>query len=109
MENIAIHADKLFKYDLGFEYAQTAVPFEAGALKNEDLANLELRDETASYPLQVLPTAFWPDGSIKFLVVRFLGAFPANKRKDFILGMRQDGEACAREHAPKLCVEKTAE
>ncbi len=109
MENIAIHADKLFKYDLGFEYAQTAVPFEAGALKNEDLANLEIRDATASYPLQVLPTAFWPDGSIKFLVVRFLGAFPANKRKDFILGMRQGGEACACEHAPKLCVEKTAE
>ena len=39
MENIAIHADKLFKYDLGFEYAQTAVPFEAAPSGRMEASN----------------------------------------------------------------------
>ena len=73
-------------------------------MKNEDLGRLKLRDETAAYPLQLLPTAFWPDGSVKFLVVRFLGDFPANRRKDFILGMRKDGESRESTRNPELSV-----
>ncbi len=87
MEKITVHADKLYKDDLNFEYAQTAVPFAKGELKEDELAFLQIRDENRSYPLQLLPTAFWPDGSVRMLVVRFLGFFAGNCRKDLYLEM----------------------
>ncbi|MBQ1923117.1 MAG: hypothetical protein II189_04775 [Lachnospiraceae bacterium] len=82
---VTLHCDKLYKGNLDFEYAQTAIPFERGYMKTADLSRLELSDGERSYPLQALPTAFWPDGSIRFLLVRFLGFFPGNKRKVIVL------------------------
>ena len=103
---VTLHCDKLYKGDLDYEYAQTAVPFEKGCLRKEDLGRLVLTDGERSYPLQTLPTAFWKDGSIRFLLVRFLGFFPGNRKKDFQLSLRPAGELAKAPDAPALTVRK---
>ncbi len=90
MKKWTVHADKLYKDDLNFEYAQTAVPFAKGELKNEELGDLVITDGERTYPLQLVPTAFWRDGSIRILAVRFLGFFPGNRKKDFTLKIREN-------------------
>jgi hypothetical protein len=103
---VTLHCDKLYKGNLDFEYAQAALPFERGDMKKENLCRLELSDGERSYPLQTLPTAFWPDGSIRFLLVRFLGFFPGNKKKVIVLDYKGARLPLPAGEVPVLSVRK---
>jgi hypothetical protein len=83
---VSVLIDKLYKNDLKGELCKVAIPFAKGSLPEGSLGALTLRDEAGNaLPLQLLPTAKWTDGSIKYLLVRFAADIPGNSRKTLTL------------------------
>lgn len=86
MINKQIVVEKLYKYDLEKEYISVAVPFKAGELLKEQVPSLMVVDSDKKVvPTMITVTADWPDGSAKYLFIRFLGNLPANKNVIFNL------------------------
>ncbi len=86
MKPVSINIDKLYKNDLKGELCKVAIPFAQGDLPEESLDSLTLTDEWGSrLPLQLLPTARWTDGTIKYLLVRFAADIPGNGKKHLTL------------------------
>ncbi len=109
MKEIKIRIDKLYKNLLKGEYCQVAVPFARGELQGDPAGCLELVDEKgAQQPVQFLVTAKWPDGSVKYLLVRFQTDCPANAGKELILKegkAREESILQVRQEGQKLSVE----
>lgn len=94
-----IHFEIVSRYDKKLEPATVALPFQKGELTREGLKLLTLESwpEGRRYPAQFRVTAFWEDGTVKWLLVHFLGDLPANQEADYELCMtderKDNGEA----------------
>ena len=80
---ITVHVEKLYRYPRIAEHLTVAVPFKQGELT--DVSRVQIKDEQGSLPIQCKTTAKYPDGSVKYLLVRFQGDLPANAGKEFTL------------------------
>ncbi len=80
---IDIQFETLSKYERLGEYVQVAVPFPAGTLREPD--TVVVRDGQRLCPVQSRVTARWPDGSVRWLLVRFLVDLPANAPKTCVI------------------------
>lgn len=81
--NLLLHFPKLSRFDRIAEPATCAVPFPQGRLEpNESVA---VRREGQISPTQTRPTALWPDGSVKWLLVDTLVDLPGNAAADYEL------------------------
>jgi len=86
---IRLHFPKLACKERRLEPASVAVPFPQGALFN--LSGCRVTDEKGIiYPGQFRPTAVWPDGSVKWLLVHMEADLPANKGIDYYLDIHSD-------------------
>ncbi|MBQ8139027.1 MAG: glycoside hydrolase family 127 protein [Lachnospiraceae bacterium] len=97
MKSIKIHFDKLYKDDRKGELCKIAVPFPKGEIFDKEAA--KIFDGEVSVLSQSKITAKWDDGSIKFLLIRFLADLPGNKEKDFELIVLKDdmkSDCCSR-------------
>ena len=74
-----IRFETLSKYERPGEYAQVAAPFPEGTLREAE--GVVVRDGDRLCPAQSRVTARWPDGSIRWLLLRFLVDLPANAPK----------------------------
>ncbi len=81
--SIPLHLPKLSRFDRRAEPCSIAVPLPQGELPAG--APVCVLDAGAPIPTQSMPTATWPDGSVKWLLVSFLADLPANAGKDFRL------------------------
>ncbi|MDR0731589.1 MAG: hypothetical protein LBF63_07970 [Treponema sp.] len=68
---------KLSVFDRKAEPVRVATPHAPGFLKNP--ADACVCFEGAVFPSQSTATAFWPDGSVKWLLTYFLADLPANR------------------------------
>lgn len=80
-----IHFEIVSRYDREWEPATASVPFKRGELRKEEAAVLVVTDGKERCPAQGKPTAYWDDGSVKWLLIHFLANLPANKEKDYDL------------------------
>lgn len=80
---VRLQVPKLSKFDRPAEPVTVAVPFSAGGLAPD--TPVVVRDERRSYPTQARPTATWPDGSVKWLLVDALLDLPGNASAEFTL------------------------
>jgi hypothetical protein len=80
---IKIHFEKLSRLDRHKEPCNVAIPFKEGELK--DLSNIVISDGENQVLSQLKVTAKWQDGSVKWLLVKFLADLPGNKAKDYFL------------------------
>jgi hypothetical protein len=78
-----MHFPKLSKFDRIAEPASFAVPFPEGQIAPGDTVTVS-RDGEA-YPTQTRPTAHWPDGSVKWLLVDALVDLPGNAATNYEL------------------------
>ena len=94
MKPVSIHIDKLYKNDLPSEDCKISVPFSKGILFEQDLPALRLLDPTskAACPLQPFPVAFWPDRSIRYLMLYFQADIPGNGKKTLTL-VKEEADA----------------
>lgn len=84
---ITLHLEKLYRYPRLQEHLAVAVPFKQGELT--DISSVQVWDETGiqtkRLPVQCKATAKYPDGSVKYLFLRFMGDLPGNAGKEFTL------------------------
>ena len=94
MKPVSIHIDKLYKNDLPAEDCKISVPFAKGILFEQDLPALRLLDPAAktACPLQPFPVAFWPDRSIRYLMLYFQADIPGNGKKTLTL-VKEEADA----------------
>ena len=94
MKPVSIHIDKLYKNDLPSEDCKISVPFAKGILFEQDLPALRLLDPAAktACPLQPFPVAFWPDRSIRYLMLYFQADIPGNGKKTLTL-VKEEADA----------------
>lgn len=69
-----------------------SMPFSEGELRKENLNEYFITDNDNTYPYQYVVTSSYDDGSIRFLVVRFLASFEANSPKVFNFGKEKSSE-----------------
>ncbi len=74
-----LYFEKLSAFDRIKEPCVAAVPLEKGKLFDADL--FAVADDDGQVLSQTIPTAFWDDGSVKWVLVHFLADLPANKGK----------------------------
>ncbi|MFW6155672.1 MAG: beta-L-arabinofuranosidase domain-containing protein [Armatimonadota bacterium] len=74
--SIRVDFPKLSKFDRIAEPTTCAVPFPEGQLSPD--AAVALTRDGVSAPTQTRPTALWPDGSVKWLLVDALVDLPGN-------------------------------
>jgi len=79
--SIPLHFEKVSRFDRDAEPCSVAIPFAEGHLAPE--TQVCVFDGEQPVPTQSRPTATWPDGSIKWLLVHFLADLPGNAGKDF--------------------------
>ncbi len=80
---LRVHFPKISKFDRIAEPTTCAVPFPEGQLSPH--AAVALTRDGASAPTQTRPTALWPDGSVKWLLVDALVDLPGNDSTDYEL------------------------
>lgn len=80
-----LHFEIVSRYNKEKEPATTAIPLKMGELQPENLSRLQVHDHVHAVPAQLKPTAFWKDGSVKWLLIHFLADLPANKEKDYFV------------------------
>ena len=85
---VKVHVEKLYRYPRIAEHLTVAVPFKQGELT--DVSSMQIKDEQGSLPIQCKTTAKYPDGSVKYLLVRFQGDLPANAEKEFTLDWTEE-------------------
>ncbi|MCR5477521.1 MAG: hypothetical protein K6E92_07895 [Lachnospiraceae bacterium] len=74
---------KLYRDERPAEHASIAVPFAKGELTSED--GIVLKDGERILPVQTKVTSRYPDGSIRYLFVRFQADLPGNAKKELEL------------------------
>lgn len=74
---IDIYVDKLYKYARKDEPCFIGIPMKKGVLR--DLDKVAVLQDDRVLPIQKKVTAWYDDGSVKFLFLRFLADLPANK------------------------------
>ncbi|MFW5868388.1 MAG: hypothetical protein ACOCX2_11265 [Armatimonadota bacterium] len=94
-----LHFPKLSKFDRVAEPVTFAVPFPAGELLVDQSAAVSLGVD--AFPTQSRPTALWPDGSVKWLLVDALVDLPGNDVADY--------ELTPGAHSPASDVKASAE
>ena len=78
---IKLHFEKIYKNSRSREHIYFGVPFKKGVLKSP---NSYITDNSGKcYPSCARPTAFWNDGSIKWLFVRAMLNLPGNGSVDY--------------------------
>jgi len=84
---VALHFEKLSRFDRAAEPCTVAVPFAEGALAVEggEFRKVAVCDGKRELPTQSRVTATWPDGSVKWLLVHFLADLPGGEPKDLEL------------------------
>jgi len=80
---IPLHVEKLYRYPRIAEHMAVAVPFKCGELT--DISGVCVYDGERALPTQSKVTARYLDGSVKYLLVRFVGDLPGNAGKKFRL------------------------
>lgn len=81
---INLSFEKIYSTDRIKENCYIGIPLKKGELK--DITNVSVTDkENREYVSQSKATAFWSDGSIKWLFTRFEADIPANKGAEYIL------------------------
>lgn len=80
---ITLHVEKLYRYPRIAEHMSVAVPFKRGELT--DISKVCVFDGEKKLPVQCKVTASYPDASVKYLLVRFVGDLPGNAGKEFQL------------------------
>lgn len=80
---ITVHVEKLYRYPRMAEHMMIAIPFKQGVLT--DVSKVRMLDGDKSLPVQCKVTAKYPDNSVKYLLVRFMGDLPGNQGKEFTL------------------------
>lgn len=86
---IKLHFPKLARYPRAMEPATVSIPFPKGTLSTS--ANCRIIDENGQlFPGQFRPTALWPDGSVKWLLVHLQADLPGNSSADYYLDIASD-------------------
>mgnify|MGYP000895072032 CR=1 FL=1 len=73
---LRLHFPRLSRFDRTAEPIRFAAPFPQGALRPEEAVAVAIGDR--SVPTQARPTATWPDGSVKWLLVDALVDLPGS-------------------------------
>ena len=81
--SVPLHLPKLSRFDRPAEPCTVAVPYPQGELA--PTAAVCVLDAGQPIPTQSRPTATWPDGSVKWLLVSFLADLPGNAAAEFTL------------------------
>lgn len=90
---IKLHFPKVACVKRMLEPATVAIPFAQGILS--DLTKCRIVDEAGVvFPGQFRPTAVWPDGSVKWLLVHMEADLPGNNSVDYYLDVNSDKAAC---------------
>lgn len=80
-----LHFEIVSRYTKTLEPATTAVPCKKGELQPDQLESLSVHDGHSAVPAQFKSTAFWNDGSVKWLLIHFLADLDANKEKNYFV------------------------
>ena len=102
---IKLYLEKLYRYPRIQEHMSVAVPFKEGQLF--DLSRVKVWDVDRSLPMQCKATAKYPDGSVKYLFLRFVGDLPGNEKKEFVLDWAEEYDvdlACKEARCKKSTV-----
>lgn len=89
---ITLYVEKLYRYPRIAEYMSVAVPFKPGELT--DISKVCVYDGEHVLPTQCKVTGRYPDSSVKYLLVRFVGDLPGNAGKEFQLDIVAAGGRC---------------
>lgn len=81
--SVPLHFPKLSRFDRPAEPITVAVPFPQGELAAD--APVAAVADGREFPTQARPTATWPDGSVKWLLVDALVDLPGNAAADYAL------------------------
>ena len=79
---IVFKFNKLYKYDRINEPCMAAVPLTKGLLK--DLSKVVVSKDNQPVPAQCKATSKWPDGSVRWMLVRFLADLPGNAGTEYL-------------------------
>lgn len=86
---INLHFEKIYSTEGRWEPCSAALPLKSGELK--DCKRVRVYNENGDpVPTQARGTAFYPDGSIKWLFVRFMAKVPAMRSIDYALDLDSD-------------------
>ncbi len=66
-----------------------SIPFSEGKLREDDIKEYFITDNSNTYPYQYKVTSSYSDGSVRFLLLRFLAQFDANQPKAFSFGKEE--------------------
>ncbi len=99
--------DKISKYDRGAEPVSFGMPFPSGVLRDGE--HFGVVDGTRALPTQMRVTSRWPDGSVRWALVRSLVDLPGSREKQvsWAIGARgeaRDSVSCRREGDGSLVV-----
>lgn len=97
-----IHFEIVSRYRKDREPATTAMPFGQGELKPEEIRLLKVTDGQKEYPSQFKATAFWGDGSVKWILINFLADLPENVEADFYLELSEHASDEMQDNAVKV-------
>lgn len=101
----AIHFEIVSRYRKDKEPASTAVPFGQGELRPEEIRFLTVNDGKKECQAQFKATAFWGDGSVKWLLLHFLADLPENEETDFYLELSEHGIEAIQENTVRILQE----
>jgi len=90
---ITLSFEKLYKSARLSEPCTAAVPLEKGLLKDEKEITI-LTTGGAPVPVQSSVTSRWEDGSVRWLLVRFLADLPGNAGAKFALELSGEKAVC---------------
>lgn len=101
-----VHFEIVSRYHRESEPATAALPFKRGELGKDQMGTLVVTDGKKCCSVQGRPTAYWDDGSVKWLLVHFFAELPANEEKDYDLEF--GGEPYQSEKMTKVRVIRTS-
>lgn len=79
-----LHFEKIYSTHVGDEPCSLALPLKAGQLTGCDGVRV-YNERGEAVPTQAKATAFYPDGSIKWIFVRFMADLPPRQAVDYSL------------------------
>lgn len=106
-----IHFEIVSRYDKKMEPATVAVPLPKGELYSGKIKSLKLKKlpEGRCYPAQFRATGFWEDGTVRWLLVHFLGDLPANQETDYELCLAAEMQDKEETGFPMIHVQRGGE
>jgi len=79
-----IHFETVSRYDKTYEPASISIPFMQGEISEALAMGGRITDGEREYPAQFRVLGTWSDGSVKWLLTRFLADLPANRAKGYV-------------------------